>query len=124
MEDFIAEIETLTEEKKRIERRIEELCKPKLDTSYAKWLRERIPNRDVYLMVALRLFAPKSLGGARMTWGKNLREVLSENMGVNKWYVSRQTKEVIALYKVVRSFRKKVNEAYEGILEEIDGLKN
>ena len=123
MEDFITEIETLTLEKERIEERLAELCKPALDIRYAKWLRERIPDRDVYLMVALRLFSPKSLAGARMTWGKNLREVLCANMGVNKWYVSRQTKEVIALYKVVKSFRKKVNITYEGILIEIKDLK-
>lgn len=123
MEDFVKEIETLTRQKQETEKRLKDMCEPVLDISYAKWLRERIPDRDVYLMVALRLFAPKSLGGARMTWGKNLREVLSENMGVNKWYVSRQTKEVVALYKMVRSFRNKVNETYKGIREEITGLK-
>lgn len=100
------------------------MCKPTLDIAYAKWLRTKIPDRDVYLMVALRLFSPKTLAGARMAWGKSLRDVLCKNMGVNKWYVSRQAKEVITLYKVVKSFRKKVNNTYEGIIEEIKDLKN
>ena len=123
MEAFIKQIETLRNERARIDQELCQLYAPILDVSYAKWLRERISDRDVYLMVALRVFSPKTLGGARMAWGKRLRDALCANMGVNKWYVSKQVKEVLALYRAHRPFHQKVNETTERILTEIENLK-
>lgn len=123
MENFITELQTLQAEHERIEAKLAEYYKPVLDVSYAQWLRERVQDRDVYLMLALRFFSPRSLVGGRLIRNKYIRDVICENIGVNKWYVSRQIKEVVSLYSLVKPFRKRVNKAYDCISKELEAIK-
>lgn len=125
MEDFISEAKRLSCVEKQARESFCNFCQPVLNVSYAGWLRERVKDRDVYLMVALRLFSPRSLAGRKIVT-KGIRKALSKNMGINEWYVSRQIGEVTYLYDHIPKFKADVNKAYSSVVDELrenDGLR-
>lgn len=109
-------MEELRREKRALDREVAACLKPMLGIEHIGWLRERIADNDVFLIVALRVFAPRVIMGRRMV---NMREILSTYMGVSKWCVSQKIGFVLNQYKFVKRFREEVDKTFKQICSEI-----
>ena len=121
MDEFIHRLREVRKKKAALDGELAELCKPVLDISYAGWVKERIKDNDIFLIVALRLFSPRTLAGKRMECG-NIREEISKHMGINMWSVSKRVQLVLFYYDNVKNFKARSNLEYKMIIQEL-GLK-
>jgi len=115
MDKFIHRLRDVRKKKTALDEELARMCRPVLDVSYAAWVKERIPDNDIFLMVALRLFTPRTLAGKRMECG-NVRDVICQQMGINKWSVSKRIQLVLFYYEKIRDFKVGVNTAYRNIV--------
>lgn len=118
MDKFVHRLRDVRKKKAALDEELACMCKPVLDISYAAWVKRRIPDNDVFLMVALRLFTPRTLAGKRMECG-NVRDEICKQMGINKWSVSKRIQLVLFYYDNTKRFKGRVNNALKSVLEEL-----
>lgn len=118
MEAFIQKIRETRNTKSAVCEELANMCKPVLDMSYAGWVKERIKDDDIFLIISLRLFSPRTLAGERLASG-NIRDKLSKHMGINPWSVSRRVRQVLFYYDKIKSFRARANADYKNVIEEL-----
>lgn len=121
MDEFVVGLRAMRERVIKDEAAWKEMCKPILDISYAGWLRARIADNDIFLIVAIRIFTPRTFAGKRMECG-SVRDEICKYMGINKWSVSKRVKLVLFYYDNIRNFRRKANLKYKNIIAEAVSL--
>ena len=121
MDKFVVDLRALRERVIKDEAVWKEMCKPVLDISYAGWLRARIADNDIFLIVAIRLFTPRTFTGKRMECG-SVRDEICKYVGINKWSVSKRVKLVLFYYDNIRNFRRKAKLKYKNIIAEAGRL--
>ncbi len=115
MDEFVVGLRAMRERVIKDEAAWKEMCKPVLDISYVGWLRARITDDDIFLIVAIRIFTPRTFAGKRMECG-SVRDEICKYMGINKWSVSKRVKLVLFYYDNIRNFRRKANLKYKNII--------
>ena len=121
MDNYVERLRSLGEKASKDEAALKEMCKPVLDISYAGWLRARIADNDIFLIVAIRIFTPRTFAGKRMECG-SVRDEICKYMGINKWSVSKRVKLVLFYYDNIRNFRRKANLKYKNIITDAGRL--
>ena len=122
MDEVINELRALRQTKESVKSKERSLCKPLLEMGKARWLRELIPDRDTYLLIAIRMFSPRVFMGYRMK--KLVRREIAASLNTNKEYVSTLVKTAIFRYNSMKKFHAEVNRQYENILQLINNSKN
>lgn len=113
MDEFISLLRELRKEKSTLQKRERQLCEAQLDFDKVDEIHQIVPDRDTFLMVAIRIFSPRAFVGDRLK--HNLRSKLANVLSMRKEYVSTLIKVVIFRYEKVEGFRRNVNKAYNDI---------
>ena len=79
--------------------------------------REVGDSRNVFIIIAVRLFSPRSLAGNNLRAG--VRNRLARVLGVEPTVVSHAFENLVFHYLKYKTFRKEVDEAYERLCEKL-----
>ena len=122
MYDLIVSLEELKRESLAIQEREARLTRPliydleRMGEVYSSF-REISDARNVFIIIAVRLFSPRALAGNNLRAG--LRNKLAEVLGCEPTVISHAFENLVFHYKKYKTFRQEVDLAYRQLCEKL-----
>ena len=125
----IVELESLRHDKRVIQDRERQIAVPiwtdldRMGELYSRFLEVRPPGlrlngRNVFILIATRVFSPKSLAGHNL--GAGVRDRMATVLGVKPTVISHAFDNLVFHYKRYRGFRSEVDGVFEELFGEND----